>query len=363
MTYRYKILSIDGGGIRGIIPALILAELEKCSGKSIAESFDLIAGTSTGGVLAMGLTKPHSRTPQRPQYSAADLVDLYCTQGKRIFQERFPGRVDEWLSNPKHSSKGKEAVFSEYLGETTLDQALTDIFVTSYDTQLRKPIFFTGNPNAEEHDNSLNFRRICSGFTMKQAAMATSAAPTFFEPYRMPTSHRDTPRGFYSLIDGAVYANNPTLLAALEARMDYRRRQEAAGVQAIEELYLPQILIVSLGTGALAHSYAYETVQKWGKLEWIQPFIHITFDGQSESVDSQLSSFLRAACTEQHYYRFQIDLDETHNAMDDTSEINIRRLKDLAYRMIEEQASALERLCQALDTNPRLAHRSEYIAV
>lgn len=341
MAYKYKVLSIDGGGIRGIIPAMVLAELERCMEKPIAECFDMIAGTSTGGILSLALTKPHDRDDQRPKYAADNIVDLYASEGKRIFKEMFPGKADEWLFNPKHQADGKEEVLSEYLGEAALDQALKNVFVTSYDTQLRKPVFFTSDPTAETHDKNLNFRKICTGFTMKQAAMATSAAPTFFEPYRVLTTHRDTPQGIYSLIDGAAYANNPTLLAILEARMAYLRTHE-------EELHMKEILIVSLGTGSLVHPFKYEQVKAWGKLQWIQPFINITFDGQTEAVDSQLGSFLQASCESKNYYRFQVDLDEEYNAMDDASSQNIQKLKDVAARMVEEQEDILADLCTEL---------------
>jgi patatin-like phospholipase/acyl hydrolase len=346
MNYKYKILSIDGGGIRGIIPAMILAELERCMGASIAESFDMIAGTSTGGILSLGLTKPHDRDRWTPQYSASDLVDLYSTQGKRIFHEAFPGKTDEWLFNAKHRWQGKDAVLTEYLGETPIDHALKQVFITSYDTQLRKPVFFISNPEAEEHDKNLNFRKICTGFTMKQVAMATSAAPTFFEPYQVLTAHRDTPHGYYSLIDGAAYANNPTLLAIMEARMTYFREHE-------KELPMQEILIVSLGTGSLVHPFEYEQVKGWGKLQWIQPFINIVFDGQSEAIDSQLGSLLQTSCATQNYYRFQLDLDEEYNAMDDASDRNIQKLKDMACRMIDERELAITKLCKELQQKCR----------
>jgi uncharacterized protein len=123
MTYKYKILSIDGGGIRGIIPAIVLAEIERRTGKPIADSFDMIAGTSTGGILALGLTKPHNRHPSQPQYSASDLINLYRIEGKRIFQEKFPGKTDEWLFNPKHRADGRDAVLTQYFGRTPLGAA------------------------------------------------------------------------------------------------------------------------------------------------------------------------------------------------------------------------------------------------
>jgi len=78
-----KVLSIDGGGIRGIIPAMVLAEIERRTGKRIVEMFDLVAGTSTGGILALGLTKPGQDS--KPEYSAKKLIDLYEIEGGKIF--------------------------------------------------------------------------------------------------------------------------------------------------------------------------------------------------------------------------------------------------------------------------------------
>src|ERR1035437_1921102 len=94
MAPTFRILSIDGGGIRGLIPALVLAELERQTGRAIADCFDLIAGTSTGGILALGLTRPGEGG--RPKYQANDLADLYLKEGTRIFDESFGRR----LTNP-----------------------------------------------------------------------------------------------------------------------------------------------------------------------------------------------------------------------------------------------------------------------
>src|SRR3712207_7174060 len=87
MPYKFKVLSIDGGGIRGMIPAKILAEIERRTGKRIFELFDLIAGTSTGGILALGLTKPNPQKPTEAHYSAEKLIDLYREEGEQVFYE------------------------------------------------------------------------------------------------------------------------------------------------------------------------------------------------------------------------------------------------------------------------------------
>ena len=86
-----RVLSIDGGGIRGIIPALVLAELEECTRRPVAELFALVAGTSTGGLLALALTRPGQ--DGRPAFAARELVDLYVEEGPRIFERSIWQRI------------------------------------------------------------------------------------------------------------------------------------------------------------------------------------------------------------------------------------------------------------------------------
>src|SRR5215212_8478492 len=89
-----RILAIDGGGIRGLIPAVVLADLERRTGRRIAELFDLIAGTSTGGILACGLTRPAPDGTGGPAFSAADLIGLYESEGPEIFHRSLLKRIE-----------------------------------------------------------------------------------------------------------------------------------------------------------------------------------------------------------------------------------------------------------------------------
>src|SRR5215216_2652991 len=138
----FRILCIDGGGIRGIIPAVILAEIERRTGSHISELFDLIAGTSTGGILALALVKPDQE--RRPQYTAEDVIRLYETQGRRIFSRSLLHRITslDGLANKKYQSGPVEKVFEDYFGDVLLSQSLTNVMLTSYDIQLRKAFFF-----------------------------------------------------------------------------------------------------------------------------------------------------------------------------------------------------------------------------
>src|SRR6476646_6047412 len=107
MSRLIKVLAIDGGGIRGVIPAMLLTEIEKRTGRAIAELFDVIAGTSTGGILALGLTKHNSSG--KPAYSAADLVHLYEAEGQKIFPKSSLSKIHS-LFNEKYPAIGIETV-------------------------------------------------------------------------------------------------------------------------------------------------------------------------------------------------------------------------------------------------------------
>lgn len=174
-----NVLSIDGGGIRGLIPALVLRHLEDESGESVAELFDLIAGTSTGGLLTLALTIPDEEGEDAsdrgggPRYSAKEIVELFRHRGSDIFTLTHLQKVRSKLENPfdeKYSHEGLEEVLTDYLGDRPVGDAVTDTMVSSYDIQSREPYFFMSWRAPDKH------------VPMRRAARATSAAPTYFEP-------------------------------------------------------------------------------------------------------------------------------------------------------------------------------------
>ena len=135
----YPILSIDGGGIRGIIPATMLVAIERFTHEPIANLFQLIGGTSTGGILALGLTKPHNDGSGRPEYSAQNLLNLYTQQHDQIFRPNLSYREDtselkvgekinEAIHNPRYRTPN---LFQETFGRLGLSSALTDIVITA----------------------------------------------------------------------------------------------------------------------------------------------------------------------------------------------------------------------------------------
>lgn len=181
-----KVLAIDGGGIRGIIPAVILRELQKRIGKDLWQTFDLIAGTSTGGIIALGIgTQGNKGAP----YSASELLDLYVQNGPAIFRKNFFTPVRQ-LILPKYSPDALEGTLRKFFQDTELQTALTPLLISSYDLQGQLPFFFKSHRIAA--DPSYNWK-------VTEVARATSAAPTFFPPLHLTKSNQD-----YALVDGGV---------------------------------------------------------------------------------------------------------------------------------------------------------------
>ena len=347
---KYKILAIDVCGIRGIIPAIILTEIEKRTQKQIFSLFDLIAGSSSGGILALGLTKPRldlagSDSPPVAQYSAEELLQIYLEYGAEIFYEPFweqlLGQLEDIFVQPKYSSEGREEIIKQYFGDSPLENNLKEVFVTSYDIEQRIPIFFT-NKLEKQQTKSKKFRKLCLGFTLTDAALATSATPTYFAPYRVSSSHNTN--GFYTLVDGGLVANNPANLAILEAQISRQENQQALNIE--------DILVVSLGTGSLTSVYPYDQVKNWGLLQWTKPLLNMVLDGGSEVVAGELERLFEATNKghKTSYYRFQPFLKSELEDIDNAKPENLRQLQTLANILIQEKNQEIDELCSILSS-------------
>lgn len=321
MKNPIKVLSIDGGGIRGIIPATVLARIEELTRKPIAALFDLIAGTSTGGILALGLTKPGPSGV--PDYSALELADLYKAEGSRIFSRSWWYRMFALnnLIEKKYPSSGMDQVLQEYFGQSRLKDALTDVLIPSYEIGQGFPFFFR---------SSLARTRPDYDFPMRDVARATSAAPTYFEPLQLSSG---TAGLNYTLIDGGVYANNPAACALVEARTSYPAAES--------------FLVVSLGTGNMTRTIAYDEAKNWGVARWAKPVLDVVFDGVSSTVDYQLRQLLPPS----RYYRLQPALDSHDSSMDDASAANLSALETVASNLLETHSSDIESICEALESS------------
>lgn len=317
-----KVLSIDGGGIRGIIPLTVLAEIERCSGKPISELFDFIAGTSTGGVISLGLVKPNNEG--NPQFSAEKLLDLYSTQANQIFSKSIIRKIITlWgLVGSKYDINNVYKVIYDYVGDTKLSESLTSIMLTAYDIENRAPYFFKST-KAKIHDER--------DFRMIDAGLATASAPVYFSPVKINIPNSDE---YLSLIDGGVFANNPSMNAYIEARKLYPDSE---------------ILLVSLGTGQSTKPILYDNAKNWGILKWAFAILGVVFDGISDNVDYELMKIFESANDKKFYYRFQIDLPKGSEGTDNATDENIAKLKEVGRELVANNAEMIKKLCGELN--------------
>jgi uncharacterized protein len=323
MPKQVRILAIDGGGIRGVLPAVVLAEIERRTGKPVSALFDLIAGTSTGGILALALTRPGEGG--RPQYSAADIITLYENEGGRIFHRSLWHRLIALgnVAEEKYPSEGIESVLERYFGPARLKDALTEVLITGYEIERRMPFFFR-SARARQHTEY--------DFPMKWVARSTSAAPTYFEPAKIAAQ---PPDDYYALIDGGVFANNPAMCALVEARTIHPDATD--------------FLVVSLGTGEQTQRLAYDQAKDFGLAQWAKPVLEIVLDGVSSTVDYQLRQLLPAGASGvRRYYRFQTRLEPGSESMDNASADNIRSLKLKGQALVRDRDDDLTTLCAQL---------------
>ena len=250
-----KILAIDGGGIRGLIPAVVLADLERRTGRRTAEMFDLIAGTSTGGILACGLTRPGDGGA--PAFTAADLIGLYESEGPEIFHRSLVKRIEsvDGYVDERYDDVGLNAALRRYLDGTRLSQAVTDLFITAYEIERREAFFFRSSRARDRPDATT------SRSSTRRARRR--AAPTYFEPARVS-----------DVAGAASYALDRRRRVRAEPG-DVRVRRARGGAAARDEIEL----VVSLGTGSHTRRLPFEDVRGWGQLEWARPLIDVVFDG------------------------------------------------------------------------------------
>ncbi|RDY03631.1 Patatin-like protein 1, partial [Mucuna pruriens] len=190
---QVSILSIDGGGIRGIIPATVLDYLDKAlkakdPTTSLAHYFDVISGTSTGGLMTAMLAAPNSSDTNRPLFTPSEVVQFYKQYGPDIFNSTKPNQC------PKYDGKFLQNITSEILKETRLSQTLTNVVIPSFDERKLMPIKTYPYLNAKLSD-------ICLG---------TSAAPTYLPPHQFSNDDVE-----FDLVDGALSANNPVNITNL----------------------------------------------------------------------------------------------------------------------------------------------------
>jgi patatin-like phospholipase/acyl hydrolase len=304
-----RVLAVDGGGIRGLIPALVLAELERRAGRRTFELFDLIAGTSTGGIVACALCAPEA-------LPASELVKLYEEEGPEIFDRSLFQRIRsaEGLLDEKYDDAALDRALERFLGMKRLSETKPDLIVPAYDTALPGPYFFKSSKARETPQSD--------DFPLSVVARATSAAPTYFEPVES---------GARSLVDGGVFAANPAMCGLAEV---------------LNEVAPRDVVLVSLGTGERTHRREFDEIKDWGLARWARPILDVVFDGASDAVDYQLERVLGP----ERYWRLQTELTLASDDLDDATEDNLAKLRGHAEDLIRDRSADLDAIVAALRT-------------
>ncbi len=224
----FQVLSLDGGGVRGIFEAALLASLEIDLGVSVVDCFDLVVGTSTGGILALGLGAG---------ISPAQILDFYVEHQARIFANPMQWRSIRRLWRAKYPSIRLERPLREIFGDRLLGESNVPLVIPTYNIGVNAVCLL----KTPHHERLRRDHRM----PMWEVAMATAAAPTFFPAVRL--GHNAD-----RLIDGGLWANNPTLVGIAEAASLFGRSLEAIKVLSIGTLVGTETRRAKLDHGGFA---------------------------------------------------------------------------------------------------------------
>ncbi len=331
MTFR--ILSLDGGGIRGVMPARILQKVEQQLGSPLKDHFDLIAGTSTGSILAVGIAL--GKSPE-------ELLNLYLEKGLQIFPyqslfspKRLPLIFQYGLSAPKFSDEGLIKALKDQFGEKKLTditpepEKLIDslkVLIPSYDTIGRNPVVF----------KSWFHERWYAKVPLWEICLSSASAPTYFPAHRIEQDGQ-----VYSLIDGGVCANNPVSCAVAEGIRLLRDSSDRPLGDLID-----QIKVISIGTGDPASAIPWEKVRGWGLVQWGLRIADVFMDAPPDIhryVAEQIMGVTNQD-NESKYIRLQLPLQDPLLAMDDARETNLQALLKKTDTYIKEVEGNLEKI-------------------
>ena len=316
-----RILSISGGGIRGIIPLEVLQYIEKQSGKRISELFDIVAGTSVGSIISNLLVTPGK--PNQAKYTAEQVANFFYDAEFRssVFSTNPLHAyltLDGYIG-PKYRSADKGAVLKKLMDETPYGNLLLPSITMSY---FPEKVDIVAMKNLSDE-----FREYPTWLLVHGA----SSPPSYFPPVTLidPTKSQS-----HTLSDAAIATNDPIFAAINESGILFPNKK---------------YLVVHLGTGysdaksvdSSGHAY-------WGKLQWASPIVPTIMDLQA-MVTGHLASQLveMDAFNGIHIFNFDIG---TKNlpAIDDTSPESIRALEQLGTRLVEQDKKELDKLVSLL---------------
>jgi uncharacterized protein len=339
-----RILALDGGGMRGIIPARYLQLLEnrlneqrKAKGlpiKPLYSYFDLIAGTSTGGLISAALTVPNPTQPALPKFNMQQIIDIYLKDGERIFPK--PGvwrKIKGYVLGGEtlYSPDGIEAVLRERMGDVRIKNTLRPLLICSYDIFNNEPRFFKSREALDTE---------AENFTLFHACRSTSAGPTYFPPCNFKHAGKE-----YNCIDGGVFINNPSIGALAEV---IRHPRFYIGDRRMDE-NLSNVHVLSVGTGRYNGQLSIKESERMSAVKWIQPLLDIMMYGVNQTTDYVQKQVL---IEKTNYLRFNVQVkDEKYSAMDNAAPDALNYWDGLAKTEFAAKVADLDQFLTASGMN------------
>lgn len=361
---KVMILAIDGGGIRGIIPAYILTQFEKLTGKSCHQLFDIIGGTSTGGILTAGLTTPNTQVSNFIPFTAAELLTIYRTMGNRIFVKQHGVNCADYYADDG-AGNGVEVFLQKVIGPNitlaaaqkavvsvpgnrVMQMFTTGYIVNSYGNVVPQPVQGKDFGPVLFNWRDAVMQPGCN-YRVWEAARATSAAPVYFPVAQVGGgSGNRSPMPEKWVVDGGVMSNNPAMWALSEV---FRLGLTTS---------LSDITLISLGTGVYPGAngvgihnntgWSYDDNGNWDSVPWMKSLydlegyeadgtlISVIMESVQQVTNSQLSSFVASGL---NYYRLEPNIIQSLSAMDDVSQTNINNLMARAASYVQNEGYAV----------------------
>ena len=325
---KYRILAIDGGGVRGLIPIQCLKSIEERLRKkvgnlnaNIMDYFDLVSGVSVGSILMSLLIAPEIAGSKKAKYTVEEAHKILYEQIPYVFHASTFSRIKSMLGIKQDTvTKHLENVLHHHLGDMYLSEAIRPFVTVSYDVMRRHTKIFSSIE--AQHKEWLDFY-------LRDVCRAGSAAPTYFEPANITS--RTGVR--YPCIDGGITANNPSLFALVYGR-------------GLFQAETAQILLLSLGCGKDEKPYYYEKAKDFGKISWIRPLLDFIFSSSSETIEyfAQLAFEMREA--PENLLRLSPSLKELPPGMStdlsDASPKNMEGMIELGQELVEKNIKEID---------------------
>ncbi len=312
-----RVLVLSGGGVRGLVSLEVLKAIEKKAHEPIADLFDLFVGTSTGAIAEASLLKPNEKG--QPEYTTGQVIEFYHSLSKEVFRRSWVYRLEtlNGLLGPKYPSEQKYQIFNNRFKGLEFNQLIKPMLIPTYSLNSAIPIQFS------------NWGKESYRYYVKDLLMAATAPPTIFRPIYMHVMRRDHDE---ELVDGAIYANNPSLIAL--------------GV-VLSRFPHAKYVFVHVGTGIKAPHLQVAQVSHWGLFNWSTNIMNVVLNANSINADKTME-YTDSHLNTLRYVDFNSALPEKLWAIDDTSKGTQRALKKFGRSIVHAHQKQLDAVVKLL---------------